>query len=286
MVPERRSDKKNTTIAVGPSQSLARGLAVLELVAEAGEELGVRDIARRVSLAPSIAQRLVSTLAALGYLEQSPTTLKYRVGYRAFQVGGAYIAHSDVNQASLPELRQLAERHDLNGFLGVLRDRKIVYLATVQSRGPIAIRNVPGSETFLHSTALGKALLAEKPESEVVELLGEEPFKALTAKTKTSLSAILQELAEVRRLGYAISDEENLDHVFATGAAVRDATGQAVAAISGALPRNQLRDEEIMQLCALVKEAADRVSRRLGAPGPAGRAAGVAARGSSVRRAG
>jgi hypothetical protein len=63
----------------------------------------------------------------------------------------------------------------------------------------------------------------------------------------------------------AISDQENLENVFAVGAVVRDASGQAIAAISGAVPRNQLQGPNRENLCRLVMGAAERISRRLGA---------------------
>src|SRR5215217_8084276 len=82
------------------------------------------------------------------------------IRYRAFQVGNAFAARNTLMSAVMPELYGLADQH-VTGFLGVLRDRSVVYLATVQSEGPIAITHRPGSQAHLHSTAMGKALLAE-----------------------------------------------------------------------------------------------------------------------------
>jgi DNA-binding IclR family transcriptional regulator len=257
------------------SQSVARALSVLDLLEKSSEGLGVREIARRVSLSPSIVQRLIGTLLEFGYVERSTDGQRYRIGYRAFQVGRSYLAQNDLHTASLPELRELAERHHVNAYLGVLRDRSVVYLEALQSRGPIAITSAPGSQGWLHSTAFGKALLAELSDAEVAALLGPEPFHPLTRKTKTKLRPLLKELQEVRRLGYAMSDEENLVDVFAAGAAVRDASGRAIAAISGAVPRNQMGRSEIDKLCRLVAGAAERISRRLGAA-PRGRVAAKA----------
>ena len=222
-------------------------------------------MARRLELAPSIVQRLVGTLLEFGYVERAANGQKYRIGYRAFQVGRSYLAQNDLHTASLPELRDLAERHHVNAYLGVLRDRTVVYLEALQSRGPIAITSTPGSQALLHSTAFGKALLAELEDDEIAAMLGPEPFQKLTAKTKTRLRPLLKELHGVRRLGFAVSDEENLDNVFAAGAVLRDVSGKAIAAISGAVPRNQMSRADIDNLCGLISRAAERISRRLGA---------------------
>jgi DNA-binding IclR family transcriptional regulator len=246
------------------SQSVARALSVLDLLGDSAAELGVREIARRLKIAPSIAQRLLSTLAASNYVEHGADGLKYRIGHRAFQIGRAYLSHTDLQAVSLPELRTMAERDRINSYLGVLRDGAVIYLAALQSHGPIAITSAPGSRGCLHSTAFGKALLAELTDDEVASVVGPEPFRRLTAHTKTDLASLLTELADVRRLGYAVSDQENLDSVFAVGAVIRDATGQAIAALSGALPRNQLGPDDRENLCSIVCAAALRISQRLG----------------------
>jgi DNA-binding IclR family transcriptional regulator len=100
----------------------------------------------------------------------------------------------------------------------------------------------------------------------VAEVMGREPYKKLTRKTKVSLRSLLSELREIRGTGIAISDEENLPNVFSVGAAVRDASGAVVASLSGAVPRQGLNKRDIDNLCVLVKNAADSVSRKMGAP--------------------
>jgi DNA-binding IclR family transcriptional regulator len=251
------------------SQSVARAVDILELLSENGT-LGVRDIARRMDLSPTIVHRLLSTLASTGFAERAPDTQKYRVGYRAFRIGCSFLSQNDLDRASTPELVALAEQHQVNSFLGVLRDHAVVYLKVVKSNGPIVINNAPGSLAPPHSTAFGKVLLAALSDKQVAEVMGREPYKKLTKKTKTSLRALLSELNEVRQTGIAISDEENLNNVYSAGAAVRDATGTVIASLSGAIPRQGLTKRDIDNLCGWVKDAADSVSRKMGAP-PASR---------------
>lgn len=248
------------------SQSTARALSVLDLLETASDGLGVREIARRLELAPSIVQRLVGTLADFGYIERGANGHSYRIGLRLFQVGRSYLVQNTLHSISLPELRELAEKHHVNAYLGVQRGDRVIYLEALQSRGPIAIVSTPGAGAYLHSTAFGKALLAEISDADVAALLGIEPYVQLTKKTKTRLKPLLKELADVRRLGYAVSDEENISNVFAAGAVIRDANGASIAAISGAVPRGQLTEAGLEDVCRLVAEAAQRISHRLGAP--------------------
>jgi DNA-binding IclR family transcriptional regulator len=262
MEKEQRPDKRNSD----RSQSAARALSVLDLLEHESQGLGVREMARRLKLAPSIVQRLLAALADYGYVERNLDTQSYRIGFRLFEVGRSYLHQNSIHAVSLPELRMLAEKHLVNAYLGVLRGDRVIYLEALQSRGAIVIVSAPGSSGHLHSTAFGKALLAEMSEEDAARLLGEEPYPQLTKKTKVRLKPILKELADVRRLGYAISDEENLSNVLAAGAVIRDATGAPVAAISGAVPRNSIDEKGVASLGRLLLEAAQRISHRLGAP--------------------
>ncbi|MGE0874291.1 MAG: IclR family transcriptional regulator [Burkholderiales bacterium] len=245
------------------NQSVARALRILRALAAAPDSLGVRDLARSTGVSPSIAQRLLATLSEFGFAEQDASR-RYRVGLQAYSVGNAFLSGHALAREGLAELRELADRHQLNSYLGVLRGRSIVYLLALQSSGPIAIKSAPGSETHLHTTALGKAMLAHMDEAGVSRLLGPQPYARLTPHTKTRLAPLMADLRAAARSGYAVSDEENLVGVYAVGAALRDASGAAVAAISGALPRHMATRARQASLCRLVRDAADRISARLG----------------------
>jgi len=266
MKEEQRSDNRNTAAVGSRSQSTVRALQILIMMAEAGEELGIREIARRLKISSSIVQRYVSTLTEYGFVERAEDGQKYRIGYRAFQVGHAYIAGNNLQQVCLPELRHLAKNDQINAYLGVLRDRSVIYLETVQSSGPIAINSAPGSTGELHSTAFGKVLLAEFSDEEIERMLGSQPYTAKTPKTKTTLDQVMKDIRLVRENGFGVSEGENLANVFAVGAVLRDRTGRAVGAISGALPLNDMNGSDRERLQEVIVAAAQRISMRLGAP--------------------
>ena len=254
----------NSDKPTSENQSVARALAVLDLLSSSPSPLGVREIGRQLGVAPSIAQRLVRTLTNAGYLEQTGEASRYTIGYRAFQVGNAFVGQNSIHSAVMPELYALADQH-INGFLGVLRDRAVVYLATVQSNGPIALTHRPGLQTYLHSTALGKAILAEMPDAQVRQLLEEASLPRLTEQTKISIPQLLSELKQVRDLGYATNDEENRYGVYSAGAIVRDSDNRPIGALSGGVPSSGLTRKERNRVIKLVVEAARNASRRLGA---------------------
>jgi IclR family transcriptional regulator, KDG regulon repressor len=253
------SDDQNNT-----NQSVARALLILDSVAQSKEKLGVRDIARRAELSMSICQRLVNTLTAANYLEQCAETRRYGIGYKAFLAGSKFVAQSDVLTASMPELQRLASEQRLNAYLGVLRDHRALYLATIQSESPIVIRGQPGESIPLHSTALGKSLLLDHQEDELDAELGPPPYQKVTSKTIITRKQLLTDLAASRARNYCISAGENLPDVFTVGAPIRDMQGRIIASLSGAIHSNDLPHSKVAGYGKVVAAAAVRISSRLG----------------------
>lgn len=249
------------------NQSLQRGLAILDLLDRATAPLGIREIARSMELSPTIIQRLTNSLLAAGYVEQVAETKRYKLGYRAIQLGGAMITEDRLISLAAKELQQLADNHLLNGYLGALRNSRVVYLHSVQSSGPVVVRIAVGSHVNPHSTALGKILMAQLPVSEVRSLVGKPPYEQFTPRTITQWSALTAELEVARRRGFAISREENISGIISFGAIIRNADGDPVSALSAAcLAVEEARWPAIIQL---VLDAAQRCSVSLGYRGSA-----------------
>jgi DNA-binding IclR family transcriptional regulator len=249
------------------NQSLQRGLAILDLLDRATAPLGIREIARAMELSPTIVQRLTNSLVAAGYVEQVAETRRYRLGYRAVQLGGAMITEDRLISLVAKELQQLADTHQLNGYLGALRNNRVVYLHSVQSSGPVVVRVAAGSEVNPHSTALGKVLLAELPIAEVRPIVGKPPYAQFTPRTLTQWTALSTELEATRKRGFAISREENISGIVSFGAVIRNAAGEAVSALSVACLA--VEEAKWPALIQLVLDAAHRCSVSLGYRGAA-----------------
>lgn len=256
---------------VGPkraagSQSLERGLDILEMIAAEGADVGVRELARRSALSPTIVQRLISSLASRGYIEKNSDTARYRLGHRSLALGASGEEAFDYVVAARRELERLAHEHHLNGFVSVLRGGRAIYLLAVQADGPVAIKVSPGSEMPLHSTSAGKVLLAALGDGEARKLLGPRKLATITPHTVTDPALLVASLAKVRRQGFAIVNEENIPGVLSIGAPIRDRTGSVVAALSVAFPKYLDAGLSLQSAEPLVTGAAQRISRMLGTP--------------------
>ena len=267
---EQRASARRTISPPRParsgSQSLERGLDILEMIEAENGDIGVRELARRVALSPTIVQRLVSSLASRGYIEKNGDTQRYRLGHRAMALGASGERSVDYAVAARRELERLAHEHHLNGFVSVLRGGRAIYLLAVQADGPVAIKVVPGSEMPLHSTAAGKVLLAALSDSEARKLLGTRKLAAITPHTITDPAVLVASLAKVRRQDFALVNEENIPGVLSVGAPIRDRAGSVVAALSVAFPKYLDEGLTLASAEPLVSNAARRISRLLGTP--------------------
>lgn len=250
------------------SQSLERGLEILVLLDKSPAPLGVREIARRMDLSATIVQRLVNTLAQFNFVTQDAETKRYAVGYAALGLGWSMMQKDRLISAAQPHLDRLATKRMLNTYLGKMRGNRVLYLLSIQSAGPIAIRSAPGSLAWPHSTALGKALLAEQSPDAARKLLSAEALPRLTAHTVTDVDQLLSQIDAVRSTGIAIVDAENIAGITSIGAVVREHSGKAVAAISVAYAPASSPEITQDEAASLVTEAARDISQSLGWSAP------------------
>lgn len=236
----------------------------MDAINDSTQPLGIREVARMLSISPSIAQRLANSLIEAGYLQQVEETRKYRLGVRALALGSTMVRSDVLYTSASQELGFLAEHHQLNGYLGVVQQDAVVYLHTVQSHGAIAIRAEAGQRVLSHSTALGKALLSELASDRAAAVLGTAPFAARTKHTITTAQALQKELEEVRKRGYSIADEENEMGVVSIGTPIRNKDGLVVAAISVAFLKAQRGPKEWPEIADLVMRAGQRCSAAIG----------------------
>lgn len=230
----------------------------------APEPLGVREISRRVDLSPTIVQRLVNTLSLHGYIDKDPIHRKYIIGYKTFGLGWRLTRDDRLISAAFNELQGLSAQNLLNTFLGVLRGNRALYLLAMQSQGPVAIRSAPGSLAYLHSTAMGKVLLAYMPMAQARDLLAQDALPKLTEHTVTDIPAILKDLNKIRDEGIAIVRGENIPGITSLGVPIFDFNGEVVASMSAAYPDNSFSSEGEKEVFDIIREAGSTISQKLG----------------------
>ena len=243
--------------------SVASAIRLLKMFSEGEVELGVTTLSKRLGVAKSTAYRLASTLVAEGMLEQNPETEKYRLGIALFGLGALVRQRMNVSNEARPYLFDLREATNETVHLAILDHASIMYVYDLESTQAIRMRANLGERKPALCTAEGRAMLAFQ-RRDAVEAVLSERFRPRTPKTITDIAQLRAALAEVRERGYAREDEQSERGMRSIAAPIRDATGQAVAAVGMAGPVQRLSDEVLARFAPLVVETAHVISTRLG----------------------
>ena len=183
-------------------RSVDRAAALLLALGESQGEAGVTELARRLGLHKSTASRLLATLQKRGLVEQDDETGKYRLGLVVIRLAERAERTLDLRGIALPELERLARlTHETTG-LGILDGDTLLTVAQVDGPNLIAVGDWTGRATPLHCVASGKVLLSSLAEREVLRIV-RRGLVSYTERTIVELEPLLEELARIRRRGYA-----------------------------------------------------------------------------------
>lgn len=240
------------------AQSVERAVAVLRAIDSAGDDVGVSEIAERTGLTVSTAHRLTRALCEAGLVSQDPRTERYQLGPALVVLGRRAEERLGYSRV-LPALEGLAERTGESVNLGIRTGHEVLVVLDVASRQPLRFDQEPGSRVPVHTSAMGKCLLAFSPamEAAVHSLPALTP---VTPRTITDPAALRHELETVRGRGWALNDEERNRGVRAVAVPVLDSTGVAIAAIAVQGPTIRVTDDRLEGLAADIAATARRIA--------------------------
>lgn len=245
------------------SRTVLKALDVLECLAFSPQPLSAPEVAERCGLTRPTTYRLISTLAGRGYVASGQDG-RYRLGTKMLSLTKRLIEHAQLPQIARPDLVELCENVGESVHLGVLEDTAVLYLDKVESVSAAPMYSVVGSRNPLHSTSLGKAILAFLPESEREMLLSRIAYTERTSNTITDRRRLADDLELIRQRGYAIDNVENEEGIRCVGAPVFGNTGVPIGAISISGPTMRMTPERVIEVAPALLETVKRVSEKFG----------------------
>ena len=210
--------------------SLARGLEVIESFEGHTEGQTVAEIARITGLSRAAVRRLMITLERLGYAEYSGRV--YRLKTRVLKLGFSYLTSTSLPTIAQPILERVTELVHESSSLSILDGDEIVYLARSAAKRVMSIGLSVGSRLPAYCTSMGRVLLAALRDVELAAYLDRVELKALTPKTVTDKSSMLEIIQSVRAQDYALTDEELELGLRSIAVPVRNRQNRTVAAIN------------------------------------------------------
>lgn len=255
-VPVQRARREDVD---GGVKSVMAALDVLECFAD-DDEIGVSDIARRLGVAKSTVHRLLTTLCARGLAEKNPETGMYRLGLHLFELGQLAQDRMRLRKTALPLLEELRQISGCTIHLAVPEGADAVYVERLETLHGMRLMTSVGRRWPSHATSSGKVMAAYNPDYAAARKAS--GFPAQTMKTISTESQFDRTLAEIRRLGVAVSNGEAQVGLASVAAPVLDGFGRARAAISLVGPAHEL-GEVVGRRARLLTVASRNLSKSL-----------------------
>lgn len=222
-------DTKTSLITSYQPPAIRKAFQLLKVAAETTEGLGITELAHKLGLSKSSVHGLTKALLEEGALYQNPERKKYSLGAAIVELAFRNWNYIRVCEQVQPFLDILRDRIGETVFLGALSQTTGIIMATAESHKPLKISSPAGSFIPLLAGAVGKVFLAQMDEKGALRHIKEQGLPSFTTKSIVDEKEYLLELADVRRKGYALDDEEYLPGVKAIATALGNHRGLPLA---------------------------------------------------------
>ncbi len=275
----RRATARPTALGSGEAASpqaplvpaVARALTLLERIAQSRTPLTLARLAAELGYPKSSVHGLCNTLLNFGYLRRQPDGA-FLIGARVMGLAEAFVAGTQVTDEFNALWKAAAGgAHDETIILSVLDGTEVVYVAARPGRRPLGLAFNVGMRLPAHLAATGKAMLAHQSPERLAQLFKADPLPRMSGKGPLTRAALKRELRVTRERGYSIDDEGVREGVYCMGAAVFDASGQAVAGVGVCINKSMLGTDASARHLEVVLGTARELTQRLGGTVPPAR---------------
>lgn len=243
-------------------QTVDRALQLLEVIAEHPEGISPKDLEGLLELNKVTVHRLLATLENRGFVERIGGN--YRIGLKVIELSSMKLNNVELKTEAVPYLRQLVNQLGLPVQMAILDDLEAIFIEKIQSVNTFRMYSQIGKRIPLYSSGVGKILLLQKKDEDILYKLSKIDFKKFTNTTLTSPEEVLGEIREARKNGYAIDNEEHEEGIFCIAVPIYDYMGKIIAALSvGGVEREFVTSPDPRNI-ELIKKTAIDISRRLG----------------------
>ena len=258
-----------------PVQTVEKALDILLYLKEnaSGNGLSLNQISDGTGMGKSSVPRFLDTLLEYDFVEKSADGLAYKLGWGAFSLGCNIPKNNGLDQEKIASaLKDLSNQFGEIVNLGIRNQYHMIIIQrffpdyTPSSQRLVANVTI-GEREPLSCTGIGKLFLSEMKDSEVLAAFRSTPPVQTTATSIVTEEALLDEITQVRKQGYALDRGEAAPDVFCIATPLKDYTGRTVAGISISIPTGRMEEEKLIPMVEQMKEAAYGISKRLGYPG-------------------
>ena len=246
------------------SSALEKALKIFDLFSEKKRFATVGEIASFLGQSRSSTYRYIETLKQLGFLSEGQPRGNYQLGLRFVELARLVRKNMSYLDLALPIMRRLAaETQETVVLTSLYQELWGIYVEQIESSHDLRISYERGKVVPLHAGASQKALLAHQGDEVVEKVINQVGLQQFTSNTYVDPKKLKKHLAEIRRLGYAISNEEANYGTRGVGAAVLDNNGKGILSLSVSGPAQRLSISYLESIAPLVVDAAKQLQKLL-----------------------
>lgn len=242
--------------------SAEKTLDILELFNFETRTLTVSEIAEKLNQPQSSVYRHLRVLKEREYITENQDG-QYRLGYKFLKMARVVRSDNSLMKVARPEMEKLMEVTKETIILSVRSNYHAVCLEAIQSNHSINVSSEQGGIMPLHCGASSKVLLADMDEAFIDSMFEKGLVKKYLSNSLFEKKELMANLEEIRRTGYAYSDEEIDKGVVAYGIAIQDFNGRVIASLSVAGPRDRMLQQDKDFFIHHLKEASTKIEQYL-----------------------
>tara|TARA_B100000900_G_scaffold268877_1_gene229549 strand:+ start:3161 stop:3931 length:771 start_codon:yes stop_codon:yes gene_type:complete len=243
------------------NKSLEKSFKILEILSKSLFPLKAANISRKASISRTTTFRLLSVLSHLGYIHKNNNTNTYIMGHKAFQFGETSDYLQSISETSKEILEEISSKTNLITYLAMLEGSQIVHSDKISNNTNDASHRTFRMRLDAHCCALGKVMLAYRPENEIASVYKRYNFYPHTNNTLANLNDLKKHLSKIRAQGYALNHGEAFDNVYGIGVAILDKDKRSFAGISLSGSKNIMNPKTMMEFVSLLQNASIKISK-------------------------
>jgi len=248
-------------------EAIKKTFAVLELFLNNKEEISLLELSRLSGINKTTVSRITSALVKLGYLKQREKRGKYSLGTKFLDFSGFVKTRIKIRDIAIPHLIKLGQLVKESVMVAIWDGREAITHETFHANHFLKVAPDEGTRIPLHSTAVGKVIIADMSEEEFQRYFHENALEQYTSNTITDLNDLKKHIIIVKQEEVAFDDEEYALGVRGVAAALRNNDDSVIGAIGVLGPSVRLTRARMREIVPAVKSCALEISKELGYKG-------------------
>lgn len=246
------------------NNSVSKAFILLEHFTPNKSDWGVRELAQTIGANKSTTYRLMATLESLGVLQKNPTTERYSLGLKLFELGNRVKIQSALINQTHPELKKVASEITETVHLGIFKNNQVFMLDKVESPMGLKLNSIVGMSNPAYCSGIGKVLLAYQKPEKLKDILNSIQLIPKTDYTITNKTKLKKELIDIKDKGYAIDRQELELGLICVAVPIYNQQNEVIAALSAAGPADRFREEALDEYIATLQKGANAIKNKIG----------------------